>query len=62
MKRIIRLSNEILYANVGQRAAKLHVLTVCTVLDSNLGHPESNDSQNKLAKNIASDPKGPEYF
>ena len=55
------LSKEVAYYLVNQRAAKLQSLKVCSVRDSSPGRPESNDSI-VIRKNVASNPKGLEYF
>ena len=52
---------EVVYDLVDQMAAKLQSLKVCGVRDSNPGRLESNDSI-VTCKNVASNPKGLEYF
>ena len=46
----------------GLRAAKLWALKVCPGRESNPGRSESSDSLYKLAKNVASNPKGLVFF
>ena len=55
---MIGLSKEVVYDLVDQRATKLQSLKVCSVRDSNPGRSESNNS----LVNVASNPKGLEYF
>ena len=45
-----------------QGAVELWVPKVCPARDSNPGRSESNDSLHKIAKNVASNPKGLEFF
>ena len=61
-EKVNRASKEILYALVHHRASKVDGLKVNAFRDSHLGLPESSDSLNKLAKNVASDLKGQEFF
>ena len=56
------LSKKLVFDPAGPRASKLWALKVCPGRGSNPGRSESSDSLNKLAKNVASNPKGLEYF
>ena len=59
---LIRSLNEVLKIHFGQGAAELWVPKVCARRVSNPGRSESSDSLNKLAKNVASNPKGLEII
>ena len=54
--------DEALLAYFGQGAAKLWVPKVQPGWDLKLGQPKSSNSGYKLAKNVASNPKGLEIF
>ena len=56
------LSKNLVFDPVGPRATKLWALKVCPGRGSNPGGSESCDSLNKLAKIVASNPKGLEFF
>ena len=55
-------SKKLLFDPAGPRASKLWALKVCPDRGSNPGRSESSDSLDKLAKNVASNPKGLEIF
>ena len=61
-KNMIDLSNEVLQVNFCQEVSKLQALKLCAVRESNPGRSESSDSLHKLTKNVASNPKGLEFF
>ena len=61
-KNRLDLSKKLVFDPAGPRASKLWALKVCPGRGSNPGRSESSDSLNKLAKNVASNPKGLETF
>ena len=56
------LSKKLVFDPVGLRATKLFALKVCSLRESNPGRPKSSDSPYKIAKNVASNPKGLDFF
>ena len=56
------LSKKLVFDPVGPRATKLWAFKVCSRRGSNPGRPKSSDSLYKIAKNVASNPKGLEFF
>ena len=61
-KNMIDLSNEVLQVNFCQEVSKLQALKLCAVWESNPGRSESSDSLHKVAKNVASNPKGLDFL
>ena len=59
---VLDLSKGILWVLVGQRAAKMQGLKVCTIRESNPDCWKSSYSSHKVAKKVASDPKGLDFF
>ena len=59
---MIDLSNELLQVNFCQEASKLQALKLCAVRELNPGRSESSDSLHKVAKNVASNPKGLDFL
>ena len=53
---------KIVFDPEGPRATKLWAFKVCSRRGSNPGRPKSSDSLYKIAKNVASNPKGLEFF
>ena len=49
---------KLIFSPAGQWAAKLQALKVCAVQESNPGRSESSDLLCKVAKSVASNPKG----
>ena len=56
------LSKRLVFDPIDPRGTKLWALKVCGRRESNPGRPKSSDSLYKIAKNVASNPKGLEIF